>query len=61
MPASDMQLGLDALHQQAVQLESLAEKEVNRKAEWAAKLQVQSLMANAQFCCSILSLLEKAI
>ena len=40
MPASDMQLGLDALHHQAGQLEGLAGKEVNRKAEWAAKLLV---------------------
>ena len=43
MSASDMQLGLDALYQQAVLLEGLAEKEVNRKAEWAAKLHVRSI------------------
>jgi golgi SNAP receptor complex member 2 len=38
MSHSDLQIGLDALGVQAAQLERLAEKEVNRRDEWRAKV-----------------------
>uniref|UniRef100_A0A7S2RRG1 Uncharacterized protein n=1 Tax=Rhizochromulina marina TaxID=1034831 RepID=A0A7S2RRG1_9STRA len=39
MPASDMELGLEALRFQIEQLRALAEKEVNRREEWRVKVQ----------------------
>mmetsp|Transcript_67081 Transcript_67081/g.135209 ORF Transcript_67081/g.135209 Transcript_67081/m.135209 type:complete len:205 (+) Transcript_67081:114-728(+) len=38
MSHSDLQIGLDALGHQAALLENLAEKEVNRRDEWRAKI-----------------------
>mmetsp|Transcript_42371 Transcript_42371/g.57864 ORF Transcript_42371/g.57864 Transcript_42371/m.57864 type:complete len:206 (-) Transcript_42371:515-1132(-) len=38
LPPSDMQLGLEELTRQTVNLESLVEREVNRKDDWKAKI-----------------------
>mmetsp|Transcript_25524 Transcript_25524/g.33229 ORF Transcript_25524/g.33229 Transcript_25524/m.33229 type:complete len:205 (+) Transcript_25524:49-663(+) len=38
MSPYDLQLGLDALNMQASQLESFADREINRKEEWKAKI-----------------------